>query len=342
MSAVAKVQHADLQSVSSPSPVAIRSSGEIAEAAILRGNLKDLTSQQRVQHYLNVCESLGLNPYTKPFDYIELDGPGKDADGNKERTLTLYAKRDAADQLRKLQGVSIKVISRETIDSIHVVTVQAFTPDGRTDEAIGVVPIGKEGGEWKKSERGKNYFEGDGTIVPFAPADMANALMKAETKAKRRVTLSICGLGFIDETEIETIRNARKVTVNHSSGEIIDTDSPPDDPAVILKRAMDALHALVGDRDLEHEDISALATSVYGVRSLTECTAQQLNGMRLTLRDCSNNQFADVMSLAGGIDGATDLPYLDSIGTEVENSDLPDMAKRLLKATIKRVGEGLQ
>ena len=34
---------------------------------------------------------------------------------------------------------------------------------------------------------------------------LANALMKAETKAKRRVTLSIAGLGWLDETELETI-----------------------------------------------------------------------------------------------------------------------------------------
>ena len=30
----------------------------------------------------------------------------------------------------------------------------------------------------------------------------ANAIMKAVTKAKRRVTLSISGLGFLDETEV--------------------------------------------------------------------------------------------------------------------------------------------
>jgi hypothetical protein len=37
---------------------------------------------------------------------------------------------------------------------------------------------------------------------------MANALMKAETKAKRRVTLSICGLGMLDESEVESIPGA--------------------------------------------------------------------------------------------------------------------------------------
>ena len=34
---------------------------------------------------------------------------------------------------------------------------------------------------------------------------LANALMKCETKAKRRVTLSIAGLGWLDEIELATI-----------------------------------------------------------------------------------------------------------------------------------------
>jgi hypothetical protein len=35
--------------------------------------------------------------------------------------------------------------------------------------------------------------------------DLENALMRAETKAKRRVTLSICGLGIMDEIELEEV-----------------------------------------------------------------------------------------------------------------------------------------
>ena len=45
--------------------------------------------------------------------------------------------------------------------------------------------------------------------VPFPPSlkgdFRANMKMKAVTKAKRRATLSICGLGWLDETEIEDI-----------------------------------------------------------------------------------------------------------------------------------------
>jgi len=45
--------------------------------------------------------------------------------------------------------------------------------------------------------------------------NLANAFMKAETKAKRRVTLSICGLGFLDESEVEDM-----VPTNNAANEI--------------------------------------------------------------------------------------------------------------------------
>ncbi|BEJ60493.1 hypothetical protein B10172_05150 [Campylobacter jejuni] len=38
--------------------------------------------------------------------------------------------------------------------------------------------------------------------------------MKAITKAKRRVTLSICGLGMLDESELETIKEKRFLNPN--------------------------------------------------------------------------------------------------------------------------------
>jgi hypothetical protein len=44
--------------------------------------------------------------------------------------------------------------------------------------------------------------------------------MKTVTKAKRRVTLSILGLGMLDESEAETIPGARVQAVNMDTGEI--------------------------------------------------------------------------------------------------------------------------
>jgi hypothetical protein len=145
------------------------------EQAVINGNLAGLTPEQRVVYYRNVCDSVGLNPFTKPFDYITLNGK-----------LTLYAKKDATDQLRDKRKVNIVKLERERMEDIYTVTAYAVTADGRQDSSIGAVSIAG--------------LRGDA---------LANAIMKAETKAKRRVTLSICGLGMLDETEIETIPDAR-------------------------------------------------------------------------------------------------------------------------------------
>jgi hypothetical protein len=145
------------------------------EKALIEGDLSKLTPEQRVQYYLRVCDSMGLNPFTRPFDYIVLNG-----------RLTLYAKRDATDQLRKIHNVSVQITGREVVGDLYVVTARATMPDGRYDESIGAVAIAG--------------LRGDA---------LANAIMKAETKAKRRATLSICGMGFLDETEVETIPEAK-------------------------------------------------------------------------------------------------------------------------------------
>jgi hypothetical protein len=157
----------------SNAPVKTQESGAaIMERVLLGGDLSKLDSRERVQYYARVCESVGLNPLTRPFDYLTLNG-----------RLVLYAKRDATDQLRKIHGVSLTIKSRDTIEGVYVVTAGATDKSGRVDESTGAVAIA--------ALRGDN---------------LANALMKAETKAKRRVTLSICGLGMLDETEMETIQ----------------------------------------------------------------------------------------------------------------------------------------
>jgi hypothetical protein len=144
------------------------------EQALVQGDLSGLDPEQRVNYYMKVCTSLGLNPLTKPFAYIVLNGQ-----------LQLYARKDATDQLRKIHKLSIRALEHKTEHDLAVVTAYAASPDGRTDSAIGAVPIANLRGE-----------------------NLANALMKAETKAKRRVTLSMCGLGMTDESELESIPNA--------------------------------------------------------------------------------------------------------------------------------------
>src|SRR5262245_7449711 len=141
------------------------------ERVLLHGDLSKLPSAQKVAFYYKVCDTVGLNPLTQPFAYLVLNG--------KE---ILYAKREATEQLRKLHKVSIEIRNREVVEGTYVVTARATLPDGRFDENIGAVPIEGLRGEAR-----------------------SNALMKGETKANRRVTLSICGLGMLDESEVESL-----------------------------------------------------------------------------------------------------------------------------------------
>lgn len=149
----------------------------IVEAVMIAGDLAKLTPAERVEYYRKTCESLHLNPLTRPFDYINLNGK-----------LTLYALRGATDQLRQVHGISIYRLDRESMGDLYVVTAYVRTPDGREDSDMGAASIAG--------------LKGDALV---------NAMLKAVTKAKRRATLSICGLGWLDETEIESNRDAKRV-----------------------------------------------------------------------------------------------------------------------------------
>ncbi|MTJ93962.1 MAG: hypothetical protein F8N36_14055 [Desulfovibrio sp.] len=179
---------------------------EVFEKLIANGDLSKLTPKERLKFYLGVCESLGLNSITRPFEYIKLDG-----------RLTLYARKDCTDQLRALRNVSIVQLERSELDTVLLVTAHATMPNGRQDSDIGVVPRIYPTHYWEYDEgqqqRVKRTHPEAGQ--PLKETDLSNAIMKATTKAKRRVTLSICGLGFLmDETEVDDVDGAIKVSEN--------------------------------------------------------------------------------------------------------------------------------
>jgi hypothetical protein len=159
---------------------------EIMENVVAKGDLSKLTSQQRVIYYNDVCQSIGLNPLTRPLQFISFDGK-----------IVLYAAKDATEQLRTLRGVSITRLEKEIVEGVFLVTAYASDKHGRTDVSTGAVTI--------KGLQGKA---------------LANAYKIAETQAKRRVTLSICGLGYLDEAEIPDVQGAKKIDVDFDTGEI--------------------------------------------------------------------------------------------------------------------------
>lgn len=165
----------------------------IIESLILNGDISKLSAQDKVTYYNRFCESLNLNPLTRPFQILKLQG--------KE---VLYATKDATEQLRKINGVSVESLDTSVIDNIMTVKVKVKDKAGRTDISTGAVNV--------------QNLKGN---------DLANAIMKAETKAKRRATLSICGLGILDETEIETIQKDAVVQVKEAfDGKVVDIEKP--------------------------------------------------------------------------------------------------------------------
>lgn len=141
------------------------------ESALLKNDISKLTIAEKQQYYNAICESVGLNPLTKPFAFLNLQG-----------REVFYATKDCSEQLRKIHGVSTQIVSQGVVDGLFEVHIKAIDKTGRTDEDFASIPV--------TNVRGN---------------DLANIKMKCVTKAKRRVTLSICGLGVLDESELDTI-----------------------------------------------------------------------------------------------------------------------------------------
>jgi len=146
-------------------------SAKVIESLVLNGDISKLNSMEKVKYYNSFCESLKLNPLTQPFQIIRFQG--------KE---VLYATKTATEQLRQSHQVSIERLEKEFSHELYIVTAYVRNGQGRTDASTGAVNIANLKGE-----------------------ALSNAIMKAETKAKRRATLSICGLGILDESEVDSI-----------------------------------------------------------------------------------------------------------------------------------------
>lgn len=148
---------------------------EIQASIVLRGDLSGLSEDQKKQYYLYRCKQVGLDPAAKPFDLLVLNGK-----------QILYANAGATQQLCSIHKLSTQITHRERVDGIYIVSVRCTGADGRLSENQGAVDVGNVTGE-----------------------KLANAILKATTKAIRRSVLAHCGLGMLDETEVETIPEAR-------------------------------------------------------------------------------------------------------------------------------------
>lgn len=138
------------------------------ENLLINGNLESLNEKQRIEYYSKVCDSLGLNPLTKPFDYIKLSGK-----------LTLYANKNATEQLRKIYKVSILDMNTNQVGDVLVTKCKVQDGMGRTDVSTGAVTVGN--------------LRGDA---------LANAIMKSECVPLSYKVLTKNGFKSYDDVNI--------------------------------------------------------------------------------------------------------------------------------------------
>jgi hypothetical protein len=127
--------------------------------------------------------------------------------------MVLYARADCTAQLRKLHGIGVSSMKRVRNGDYYEVEVTVIDKHGKPDTGLGIV--------WLKNRKTKKDLEG---------TQLANAMMKAETKAKRRATLSCAGLGMMDESEIDELPGGYGVVTG--TGRVM-YQLPADTPAAL-------------------------------------------------------------------------------------------------------------
>ena len=219
--------------------------------ALIQGDLSKLSEPERLKYYHTVCASVGLNPSTKPFGYLSFQGK-----------LTLYATRNCTDQLRAIYGVSLIAHEIKEVSGVLYCTVSMRDRHGRTDTDMGCV-----------------------TVKGLSGDALANAWMKALTKAKRRCTLSLCGLSSLDESEIETVQGA--TPVEPETVRVLEECSPKKEgkPEKLVENARkrEKLMAEFVEMFSKAKEMGTLPNdwkqfirSQYGVTVLKEASATQL------------------------------------------------------------------
>lgn len=187
-----------------------RTQNRVIDSLVTRGDISELNPQERAHYYIAFCEQLGLNAASNPLAILRLNG--------KE---VLYPTRGATDQLAAIHRLNREVIEGPEVrdfggTKLLYCKVRVTHPNGRVETAIATLP---------------------GRVDE-------NSLMKLETKAKRRGTLSILGLGMLDETEIEAIpASAKEPAAPINLGALEQQAAPKASLADQYKRQLEALES---------------------------------------------------------------------------------------------------
>jgi hypothetical protein len=184
----------------------------------ITGSLENLTEDQQKDYVLAVCEFLEVPAELGVVKLTYMDS------GDGRRNLVLYVEKGATDIIRDRRGIDVDSMDEANGKGYVGWKVRGHDKTGRHEMAVGTVSV--------ENLKGKQA---------------ADAVMVAQTKALRRMTLAFQGGGFLDSSEInETTRDigASSLTLaqmgaqpvvlpNAEAGKDITVATPP--PAEPLK-----------------------------------------------------------------------------------------------------------
>jgi len=150
----------------------------------------------------------------------------------------------------------------------------------------------------------------------------ANLMMKAETKAKRRVTLSICGLGMLDETEVESLPPA-------ATGAPPEDTKPTEPPPPLSTAFVQNAHELVYITKVDSQPTRNKAVTRYSITLSTGAIVNTVNEWLASLAEDAQTSNYPVLIKTKETKYGVDLVALQRADQEITAPEPPPDEKNL-------------
>lgn len=160
------------------------------------GDISHLSNSERRALLAKLTNYLHLNPHTQNFIIF------KDPNGR----YRIYATKECCNQLKHNLGINMWVSD------------PVFGPDSKLPILVSV----KANGTNKHGRSGEDI--GSVSLVNVPPEEYSNHVMFAVTKAKRRLTLDLSGLGVLSDVEVYDIKGCEIIDTNKPDEAIIQND----------------------------------------------------------------------------------------------------------------------
>jgi hypothetical protein len=211
---------------------------------LIRGDVSSVPREALLRYVFTFCERVGISPLAVPFSLMKT-----------QRGMQLVANRNFYDAVASKYSVSRECTGEGFFEGtkLYYTRYRATTPDGRVTEDMALVDTAGLSGN-----------------------DLANAIMKAHTKGRNRVTRAHLGFPFPDETEAETVPGASVVSISEvPSGSDGEPPAPEPEPAKASEKQIKRIHALAKRLGMNEEAYRRLLSERFGVRSSKSLTPEQ-------------------------------------------------------------------